>query len=71
MLTIIAKHTGSERPWHLPRFIARIVLNRDVYNYITASYKIKKVPLINNWEPPHPDYSKEIKQIITDLGHQS
>lgn len=64
LVRTIQKVVDGKDPFKLPTWIAKILLGRDRYEYITASYKIEKEKEWNNWNVKHADFSKSIKLIF-------
>ena len=63
ILEDISFHFGLKKPSKIPRWIARLVLKKDLYRFVTASYKVKKEEGIADWNPEHPNFIQGIISI--------
>jgi nucleoside-diphosphate-sugar epimerase len=64
ILNELSHYLGTNKPVRLPKWIARILLKKDLFKFITASHRIKQEPIINEWLPKHPDFIQGMKFII-------
>jgi nucleoside-diphosphate-sugar epimerase len=63
----IQRTVNGKNPFRLPKWIAKILLGKDRYEYITASYKIERDNEWKNWKIKHPDFSKTIAEIYQEI----
>ena len=53
ILHLIASKTGSPTPRSIPTWLARIILGKDMYQYLSSSFQIAAEPQLINWQPKH------------------
>ena len=64
MLNYLSKLLRHEKPFHLPAWIARLLLGKNKFAVLTNSYRVGTEPLLENWQPKHPDFISTITEII-------
>ena len=60
----IAAITNNKKPFHLPAFIAKLVLGKNNFAFLTNSYRVKKEPYLEGWQPEHHDFITGITEIL-------
>jgi nucleoside-diphosphate-sugar epimerase len=64
MIIAIATLTNSKKPFVIPGMLARLMLKKDMYEFITASSRIIKDDFIEDWKPSYSNFLDGMKQII-------
>jgi nucleoside-diphosphate-sugar epimerase len=54
---------GGRKPLPIPAFLAKLVVDKNLYRYLTDSYRIRKEGIIDDWQPQYKDYWKGIMEI--------
>lgn len=60
----VARLTNSRSPYHMPIFLSRLILSNDLYETITASYKVVQDDIIQDWKPLYNSFPEGMKKII-------
>ncbi len=55
-MTTMAQKFGSKKPIYIPKFMARPLLGKDLYQYLTDSYRIQPDPLTSDWKPAFANF---------------
>jgi NAD dependent epimerase/dehydratase family enzyme len=56
--------TGKKKPFYLPMFLARLLLGKNNFSFITNSHRIKKDACFEDWQPRPTDYITNMFQIL-------
>lgn len=64
MLNYLSKLLRHKRPFHLPAWIARLLLGKNRFAVFTNSYRVEPDPLLKDWQPGYPDFITGITEII-------
>lgn len=64
ILSELSNYLGSKKPFGIPKWVAAMILKKDIYQFITASHKIEQDQLISDWQPEHPDFISGMKSTI-------
>jgi 2-alkyl-3-oxoalkanoate reductase len=67
-LVRLAQYAGVKKPYSVPLFLLKLMLNRDIYKYLTHSYRVKKPGGLALWEPKHPNPLEGFKQIVDQIN---
>jgi nucleoside-diphosphate-sugar epimerase len=67
-LVSLAQYAGAKKPYSVPLFLLKLMLNRDIYKYLTHSYRVKKPGGLALWEPKHPNPLEGFKQIVDQIN---
>lgn len=60
----IAALTTRKKPFRLPAFLAKLVLGKNNFAFLTNSYRAKEEPLLAGWRPAFPDFITGITEIV-------
>lgn len=60
----IAAITSNKKPFRLTEFLAKLVLGKNNFAFLTNSYRVKKERLLEGWQPAYPDFITGIDQIV-------
>lgn len=60
--------TGGKKAFILPLFLAKLILGKNAFAFLTNSYRIKHDPLLKGWNPKHPDVILGMKEIINKMN---
>lgn len=60
----ISQITTNKKLFRLPLFIARRILGKNNFAFLTNSYRVKKEPYLEGWQPAHVDFITGITQIV-------
>jgi len=55
---------GNKKPFHLSMFLAKWLLGKTSFSFLTNSYRIKHDPLLTGWKPKHTDFINSMSEII-------
>ncbi len=64
MLNYLSTTIRHKRPFHLPKWIARLILGKNNNAVLTNSFRIEPEPLLGHWQPKHKDFISGITEII-------
>ena len=64
LLNRLSAITGGKKAFTLPLFIAKLILGKNTFAFLTNSFRLKQDPLLKDWKPKHPDFISGIKEII-------
>jgi 2-alkyl-3-oxoalkanoate reductase len=60
----IAAATTNKKPFRLPALLAKLILGKNNFAFLTNSYRVQKEYWLDGWQPKHPDFITGITQII-------
>jgi len=63
MLNELSAHLRHKRPFYLPTWLAKLVLGKNSFAYLTNSYRLKADPLLKDWQPAYPDFISSVKNM--------
>ncbi len=67
VIKTLAEKTKSKKPFSIPLIIARSILGRDVFDFLTMSHRILKNELIRDWQPRFKTFDEGITSVIDEL----
>lgn len=60
----MVKLVNGKKPFSVPTFIAKLLLDKNLYRYLTDSYRVQKETTIVDWQPTYKDFWMGIKEIL-------
>jgi 2-alkyl-3-oxoalkanoate reductase len=60
----MAALTGSKKPFSLPVFLAKLLMGKEVLNFITNSYRIQQDDIIADWKPKYKNCLEGMESIL-------
>jgi nucleoside-diphosphate-sugar epimerase len=59
----------KKRPGHIPSFIFRLIIGRDLFEVIQINCKVSnaKAKKMLNWKPKYPSYREGLKETIREI----
>jgi nucleoside-diphosphate-sugar epimerase len=64
LLNKLAEITGGKKAFSYPLFVAKMILGKNAFAFLTNSYRLKKDPLLKDWQPKHFDFVVGIGEIV-------
>lgn len=61
LLENLSSFLNVSGPRVIPKFLARLVLGKDIYHFATDSYRLKKAEIMSAWEPKHKSFLTWVK----------
>jgi nucleoside-diphosphate-sugar epimerase len=65
MMLELVNLTSGKKPFIMPKFLSRVILKRDLYEFITASVRIKQDELVQDWQPVYACFTTGMRKILT------
>ncbi len=63
LLTELAMATHSDIPRRVPRYLARLVLGKDTFKVMTASYRITDAQAMEGWTPRYRGFREGLRSL--------
>ena len=68
VMRILTEKTNSRKPFSLPLPVAKLLLGKAAFDYLTMSHRILKSELIADWYPHFKNFEEGITSVIDDLN---
>lgn len=64
MLNGLSAITTKKKAFYLPMFLAKWILGKSSFAFLTNSYRVKRDPVLKGWQPKHTDFITSITEIV-------
>lgn len=62
-LAALAMATHSDMPRRVPRYLARLLVGKDTFKVMTASYRITDAQAMEGWAPRYPGFREGLRSL--------
>lgn len=62
-LHALTQGTHRDMPRRVPRFVARLLLGKDAFRVMTASYRITNAKAMEGWTPRYPGFQEGLRSL--------